>query len=865
MAKERALDGIRVLDLTTPLGEATGRVLADLGAEVIKIEPPGGCAARFAPPFAMRPSAEQPRPEAPDGDPETSLFWRAWGIGKHSVVLDLDDDGPAGDRDRFLSLVETADILLESSTPGEMAARGLGYEDLRARNPMLLYVSISPFGQTGPYAAHPATDLTLSAAGGFLNMTGDGDRAPVPVGLPETAHLGSVQAAADVLMALYSRNRSGEGQHLDTSIQAAVLWSLMYVTDYAAVGENPPGFDDSRASRTGSQEIVPGLVLPVIEPCKDGYVAMVLVLGAQGAFGFNACMKWIGEQGGLDADLMEVDWLTWIQQLQEGALALETAVRGLDQFKAFLRTMTKAEIQEQAVRQKWLISPIYLPPDLLADPQLRDRDFWVELATKTAKPEKSDGLTRLRYPGPFARLSETPIEYAREAPRLAADQALVDDLDRKSSPPITTDPRPRSQAFDGLKVADFSWIAAGPLISKDLANLGATVLRVETETRVDTLRFLPPWIGPPGTTTGHTAANMNQSKLGIAIDFTKPEGLAVAHRMVEWADVVIENFTPGTAERLGLGYEQLREINPDIVMLYTCMRGQTGPERKHTGFGLHGAALGGFTGITGWPDRAPSSPWGAYTDFISPRYALAALCAALHFRDRKRDRKRDAKRDREGDASREEAGCGQLIDVSQIEASIHFLAPAILDHQATGFVLDRAGHDSEWGCPHGVYRARETERFVAIETRTSEQWRALCGEIPALAALAGGGALDGIDARLARRKEIDDIVTSWLAERPCFETADQLRQAGVPAYVPLRATDFHADPQLAAREFFIELEHGGFGKSIFDGPVTTFSKTPARPRRAGPLIGEHTFEVMKEILGYSEEEISEIAAAGALS
>ncbi len=827
----RALDGIRVLDLSTPLGEATGRVLADLGAEVIKIEPPGGCEARFAPPFETTPSAERPRPEAPDGDPETSLFWRAFGLGKRSVVLDLADDA---DRERFLALVKTADILIESSVPGEMDAKGLGFAALEKLNPMLLYVSISPFGQTGPHALHPATDLTLSASGGFLNMTGDGDRPPLPVGLPETAHLGAVQAAADVLMALYSRNRSGEGQHLDASVQAAVVWSLMYVSDFASVGMDPPGFDDTRTTRTGSMEVVPGLTLPVLEPCKDGHVVIVLVLGAQGAFGFNACMNWIGEQGGLDADLMGIDWMTWIQQLQEGKLELEMAHRAVDQFKAFLKTMTKAEIQEQAVLQKWLIAPIYLTPDLLEDKQLLAREFWIDLAGE-------------KQPGPFARLSTTPIKYERPAPRLGQDQALVDSIDRTPSAPTVAAPTSRSQIFEGLKVADFSWIAAGPLITKDLANLGATVLRVETETRVDTLRFLPPWIGDPGTTTGHTAANMNQSKRGVAIDFTKPEGLAVAHKMVEWADVVVENFTPETAERIGLGYEQLRKINPDIVMLYTCMRGQTGPERKHTGFGIHGAALGGFTGITGWPDRKPVSPWGAYTDFISPRYALAALCAVLHHRDR--------------------TGEGQVIDVSQIEAAIHHLAPTILDYQATGRVLEQPGLDSEWGCPHGVYRSRETERFIAIETRTPEQWRALCGLVPALAALSrdSGGELDRIDARLARRKEIDDALSAWASDQACFETADRLREAGVPAYVPLRATDFHSDPQLDARGFFIELDHGGFGKSIFDGAVTTFSRTPARPTRAGPLIGEHTFEVLKDVLGYSDDEVSSIAASGALT
>lgn len=817
----QSLEGIRVLDFSTPLGEAAGRVFSDLGAEVIKIEPPGGCESRFAPPFAKgfdRDSA----------DPEASLFWRAWGLGKRSVVLDIED---AGDRTQAIELVRGADVLIESSTPGEMEALGLGAGAMRELNPSLIYLSISPFGQTGPCATHPATDLTISAAGGLLNMQGEGDRPPYPVGIPETAHLGAIQAAADAIMALYARNRSGTGQHLDSSIQAAVIWSLMYVSDYGAFDENPPGFGEERSQRlTSTQPVMPGLTLPVIEPCKDGFIAMVLVLGAQGAFGFNAAMNWIGEQGGLDDDLMQIDWMTWIQQCQEGTLSIEDANRAVDQFLAHLRGMTKTEIQEQAVAQKWLIAPVNTPKDLLEDVQLKARDFWRDV----------DGSP---IPGPFADLSETPIRYDRPAPKLGADQQLVESTSRAPAAPTASALAPRKELFEGLKVADFSWIAAGPLISKDLANLGATVLRVESENRIDTLRFLPPWKGDPGIRTGHTHANMNQSKYGIALDFTTKEGLAVAHKIVEWADVVIENFTPGTAERLGLDYETLRQKKPDLVMLYTCMRGQTGPERKHTGFGLHGAALGGFVSITGWPDRKPAAPWGAYTDFISPRYAQSALAAALYHRD--------------------VTGQGQCIDVSQIEAAIHYLAPMVLDYVENDRITERAGHGSDWGCPHGVYATEGEERYLAVEVRSPAQWQALRGVAPGVAAVVGEKA--SLTERLAQREAIDSAVSEWCAGRDPFEASLELREAGVPAYVPLRATDFKDDPQLAARKFFVELDHAEIGRMRFDGPVTTFSDTPSNPKWAGPLIGQHTFEVMQEMLGYSEDEISEIASAGALT
>ena len=464
------------------------------------------------------------------------------------------------------------------------------------------------------------------------------------------------------------------------------------------------------------------------------------------------------------------------------------------------------------------------------------------------------------HAGPFARLSATPIVYRHPAPALGQHQDLLEDL----TPPVATPPPPakpsggaqaapppsgpddppsagpavpRTALFEGLKVADLSWIAAGPLIAKDLANLGATVVRVETEARLDTLRWIPPHVPHSSPmSAGHPMANMNQSKLGLGLNFTIPEAKTVIDRLVTWADVVVENYTPGTAARLGFGYERVRALNPSAVMLSSCMRGQTGPEARHTGFGLHGACLAGFAALTGWPDRAPHAPWGAYTDFISPRYALAALGAALHHRHR--------------------TGQGQYIDLSQIEASIHFLAPVVLEYRDSGRVRTQAGLSSERAAPHGVYRTAGVERFCALAVETDEQWEALCSEVPELLPV-GDRWVDSADA--------DGILAAWFADRDGFEAARQLRGAGVPAYMALRPTDFTADPNLVAREFFIELDHGAIGPMIFDGPVTVFSATPARPWRAGPLVGEHTQQVMSEILGFTDEEITTLAATGTLT
>jgi crotonobetainyl-CoA:carnitine CoA-transferase CaiB-like acyl-CoA transferase len=818
MSTPRALEGIRVLDLTTPLGEAAGRVFADLGAEVIKIEPPGGCAARSTPPFAAGQA----------GDPEGSLFWRAFGLGKKSVVLDLDErDGRA----RFLELARGADVLLESSTPGTLDTLGLGYTDLARENPALLYVSITPYGQRGPLAKSPATDLTISAAGGLPNMQGDRDRPPLPVGHPEASCHAAVQAAADAILALGERERSGLGQHLDASMQAAIVWTLLFVTGHATLyGEDVAGYGVARGGPPA--QLLPGVVIPNVARTKDGFVVMTLVLGEVGARGFGRLMRFAAERGGLEPDIAARDWSTWMQQLGAGKLPPADLARALAQIVTFLGTCTKAEIQERAVREAWLVGPAWTTADLLADRQLEARDYWVRVG---------DTL----HPGAFAKLSKTPIRLAAPAPRLGADQALASAKQRR--PNVASAPRQREGAalLAGLKVADFSWVGAGPLVSKDLANLGATVVHVESDKFVDPLRFVPPWKGRiPNPANGHTPANFNQSKLGLALDLKSEPGRQVALRLVDWADVVIESFTPGTAAKLGLDWEALSKRKPGLVMLSSCLRGQSGPEREYTGFGLQGAGLAGFCAITGWPDRLPSGPWGAYTDFIAPRYSIAALGAALFHRAR--------------------TGEGQYIDLSQVEAAIHFLEPLVLDYTVNGRIAGLAGMSSERACPHGIFRAAGEERYVAIAVETSAQWRALRSLVAGLDAFAGP-EWDELAARIAAQERVEAPLAAWCREQEAFACASLLRGAGVPAYVSLRAADLHADPQLAARGFFVELDHPRVGKALYDGPVTLFSATPARLACAGPAVGHDTFEVMTRILGYAEDAVAELAAAGVLS
>jgi crotonobetainyl-CoA:carnitine CoA-transferase CaiB-like acyl-CoA transferase len=804
------LAGFRVVDLATPRAEFAGRILADLGAEVIKVEPPGGAAARWLPPF-----------ESDVVDADGSLYWAAVALGKKGVVLDIDD--PV-DRKRLLDLVATADVFVESSDPGEMAARGLAYADLAALNSRLVYVSVTPFGQHGPAAAAPATDLTLEAAGGLLGMQGDGDRPPVPVGYPQASFHAGAQAAADAIIALHERERSGLGQHLDVSMQAAVVWTLMNATGYPPnTGGDPPGYGEQRDDPPA--QLFPGLTLPRQHRCKDGWIVYQVTLPAIGPRTHAAVMDWADRLGLLPAALRDCRWDNWIAEVQAGAISVDLMKASLDVAAAVFEAHTKLELQTFAVQEGILISPIYTVEDLLADPHLAARDYWVDVGGR-------------RHPGPFAKLSATPIRLDRPAPRLGEHQALLASVPRRVPPPATA-VVDRRQAFAGLKVADFAWVGVGPIISKALADHGATVVHVESATRPDVLRLVPPFKdGIPGIDRSQFMANFNSSKFGLACDLKTPEGQEIAWRLIEWADVVVESFTPGTMSRFGIGYDEIAKRKPDIVMLSTCLRGQTGPERGYTGFGGQGAALAGIHSITGWPDRAPCGPWGAYTDFINPRYGVAALAAAIIHRQR--------------------TGEGQHIDLAQTEAGIHFIEPVVLDFTVNGRAWRAQGHDSLYASPHGVYRAQGKERYVAIAVETPAQWQALS----ALAGLRLGA--DSLEARQARRTEVDATLARWCAARDAFEAAAALRDAGVPAYAVLRPSDLYRDPQLVHREFFATLDHSVMGPTPYDGLVTKFSATPGCLRKAAPCLGEDTDHVLRDILALSDDEIAACAAAGAL-
>ena len=399
-------------------------------------------------------------------------------------------------------------------------------------------------------------------------------------------------------------------------------------------------------------------------------------------------------------------------------------------------------------------------------------------------------------------------------------------------------------ALADVKILDFMWVMAGPAATRILADYGATVVRIESTRRIDTARTLAPYRGGRlGPENSGCFQNLNAGKRLVTLDPSNPAGRRVVLELVRWADVVTESFSPGTMQRWGLDWEALRAEKPDLVMLSTCLMGQTGPLATFAGYGNLAAAISGFSNLGGWPDRPPAGPFSAYTDYVSPRFIAIAILAALDHRRR--------------------TGEGQYIDLSQAEASLHFLAPALLDATVNRHVGGRIGNRDPDHAPHGVYPARGDDRWIAIAITSDAAWRALCVamERPDLAADARFAAAAG---RLAHADRLDGLVAGWTATRDAAEMQDALQAVGVAAHVVQTSRDLVRDPQLRARGHFVTVEHPMGGPTVVEGSRFVLSRTPAAFPERAPSYGLDNETVLRDVLGYDDDAITALVASGAL-
>ena len=394
------------------------------------------------------------------------------------------------------------------------------------------------------------------------------------------------------------------------------------------------------------------------------------------------------------------------------------------------------------------------------------------------------------------------------------------------------------KAFEGIKVFGITYAGTANITMRSLGMHGATVVRVESFSRPCNLRVAGPFKdNKPGINRSGYYAGVNNDRYSLALDLKHTKASLVLKRLVQWADIFVENFTPGAMERVGVGYKAVKEINPQIIMLSISQQGQTGPHRFIAGYGPLLQGLTGHDHLTGWPDRGPVLIGQSYPDFIAPPYGTAAIMAALDYRER--------------------TGQGQYIDLSNYECAVHWLAPAILDYVANGRIQRRRGNEVDNAAPHNVYRCRGEDRWCAIAVFTESEWIAFCGVIGNPTWTKEPKFLT-LTERKKNEAELDAHIEEWTKEHTPEEIMRLMQKAGVSAGKVQNCQEVVEDPQIKHREYFRTLNHAEMGPYQTSAPSYKLSKTPAELKMPFPSLGEHTEYVCREILGMPEEEFVEL-------
>lgn len=377
-----------------------------------------------------------------------------------------------------------------------------------------------------------------------------------------------------------------------------------------------------------------------------------------------------------------------------------------------------------------------------------------------------------------------------------------------------------------------------------LADHGATVIKVESRKRPDIIRAFPPFKDNIQDADHNSFfPNYNCNKFGVTLNLDLPRGRDIAKRIISWSDIVAESYVPGIMERWGLAYQDIIKFKTDIIMVSANMQGQNGPRRMLSGYGAQLASLSGITALIGWPDRSPAVPYGAYTDFIAPKFIILSLMAAL--------------------THRRNTGEGQYLDLSQYEAGIQFLAPSILDYQVNKRDLTRSGNRDQICVPCGVFPTTGNDKWIAICIYDNSEWRTLC-KLIGNRAVVNDPRFSTITGRKNNEDELETLISNWTTRYKAEELMNILQNNNIACGIVHDAQGTHNDPQLKYRQHFWELEHPVIGKHTYDGHCFHFSKTPAQPKMPAPCLGQHNEHVFTQILGFSDDEFVRLIAEGVI-
>jgi crotonobetainyl-CoA:carnitine CoA-transferase CaiB-like acyl-CoA transferase len=848
-----ALSGIRVVELADELAEYCGLTLAGLGADVVKVEPPGGSPTRRIGPFY------QDRV-----DPEGSLFFWQYNRGKRSIALDLQHER---DAERFRSLLASADILLESTPKGALDALGLGATALRDEFPGLIHARVTPFGDDGPWSDFKACDLVHLALGGVMMNCGydpaPGGKYDLPPIAPQmwhAYHVAGEQLSMAIIAALLFRHRTGSGQQVSCAVHEAVAKSTE-VDLMSWVMRRAPVL--RQTCRHARESISPH---PTIAHTKDGRWVMAN-LGNRPDDGLKliALMQRYGIEPGLDPQNATPP--RFGRFVPGTAPDKSTRDPAMEAVARFVRAFTYENIPWREAQQDGMLwAPLRKPHENAIDPH------WLARGSLTDLEHPELGRT-LRYA--TSKWISTATDWApgRRAPQLNEDAGNVDDLperratviDPKADPARAGKPSKRGKPFalDGIRVLDFTWFLASAGGTRFLSSFGAECLKVELKSHPDTRlaamapiggreareRATAPLRGVTDPDMGGQFNNKNPGKRGISLNVRHPKGLEIARRLVAMSDIVAEGFSPGVLDSWGLGYEELRAIKPDIIYVQQSGMGAQGTYGRFRTVGPIANAFAGLSEMSGLPEPAMPAGWGySYLDWMGAySFALAMLTALFH---------------------RARTGEGQWIDASQTEVGLFIAGTAILDWSANERIWSRIGNRSPYkpAAPHGVYPCAGDDRWLAIACFSEAEWRAFI-EVAKQPDWAQDARFVDLAARVAHQDALDATIGQWTGAHDARQLMLALQSAGVPAGVCQTAEDrCDHDPQLAHLAWLTEVTGSKIGRwPVAEVPVK-LSESPAfaggRIDRGAPCYGEDNEYVYGELLGMTKREIADLAAEG---
>jgi crotonobetainyl-CoA:carnitine CoA-transferase CaiB-like acyl-CoA transferase len=800
---QNALGRIKVLDFSHYIsGPYCTKLLSDFGSEVIKIENPyKGDPCRSLPPIHKK-----------DKNKSNSLLFQYLNTNKKSLVLDLKSKDHISVIEK---LIVDSDVLVENFSPGTMQKLGLDYETVSKLNPEITYVSISNFGHSGPYKNYEATDLIHYALGGLMFIFGSTEKEPIKHAFRQAQFKAGTNAASATLMAVYHAKRTGIGQHVDISIHESIASAVRdTTTSYVSTGVIPTRQSSMRGEIAKSPMKV-----------SDGYVVPI-------TFGTD---NWSKTPILLDSPELASDKFKTQKSRRENYKEFKSLVE-----EAFLRKQKYPLFYEAHSHRELIYGVVQDAEELLNNPQYLNYNYFQNIRHPVT------GINK--FPGTSIVFSKTPIKAAVAAPTLGehtneilerTNRSKIELIKKKV---IYPNSNTKKRILGNIRIVELGQLIAVPYATKLMSDMGAEVIRIESNTRPDSYRLSDYYDERTDGKYWNRAMNFNEqnrNKKGFSIELITPESIETLHDLIATSDIVACNYTPRVMANFGIEYENLRKIKPDIILLSSTGYGYSGPWSSFGAIGYGTEAASGLSAVTGYENGPPAQPEIPYPDYTAAEHSVYALMVALMHRDK--------------------TGEGQFIDISQSLSVTSTSPEAILYFSNDSTKIKRHGNNHEWIAPHGCYPCKGKDKWITITATNQRQWEILCEVL--IPNLKNNPDLSSMSKRHKHTRTIDAEISANTIQWDNQNLMHFLQNKGRPAAAVLNGKELLLNEHLKEREFFQTVLHDedtGIPPLPYSGQPWKMSKSNSHISGGAPIFGKDNDWVLKDLLGISTIKINKM-------